>query len=789
VNRPCRRASRAGTPLPSIAVVAVWLLMPAAADAAGEEHPGLAIFREHCQDCHGEGGGGSDTKPEPLVGDRSLSQLAGYIEQAMPEGSPEAVTGEAARQVADYIHGAFYSALARDRNRPAREQLSRLTVRQHRESLADLVGSFGGHPPGIDPARGLRGEYFSDRNFDRKRLIFERTDRRVDFDFGIEGPDPEQFRPNRFAIRWLGSIVPLETGEYEFIVRSPQSVKLAVNTAWNEPPLIDATVSSGDSHEHRGRLFLLGGRAYPIRLEFSKANQGVDNKDHEPSRPAFVKLVWKPPHGVEEVIPPHCLIPRDAPPSFVAATPFPPDDRSIGYERGTSVSQAWLEAASAAAIETADYVVDHADRLAGVSRDAGDRREKLEAFAGRFAERAFRRPLSKILRGLIVERPFAEAPDLDSAVKRSVFLATTSPRFLYRGLASAAAQAGEPKADSYDVAERLSFGLWDSLPDRQLLEAAAKGQLSTPQQVAAQVRRMLSDRRSRAKLRDFLMHWLRVDDSPQLVKDSSRFSAFSPAVAAGLRTSLQLWLDEVLCGEHPDFRRLFTDKQVYLDGRLAALYGAPLHADAEFRPLCIDDGRRAGLVTHPYMLSVLAYADSSSPIHRGVFLARSLFGNVLRPPKDAVSPLAAELHPDLTTRQRVALQTKAVACQTCHTMINPLGFALEQFDAIGRFRTTERIGGVERPVDASGSYLPRTGERIEFDGGRELGLAVAASRDAREAFITDLFHAVVKQPVRAWGPHTLETLDESFVAHGHDIRRLLVDIMLIAWQPPTSQRR
>jgi hypothetical protein len=198
----------------------------------------------------------------------------------------------------------------------------------------------------------------------------------------------------------------------------------------------------------------------------------------------------------------------------------------------------------------------------------------------------------------------------------------------------------------------------------------------------------------------------------------------------------------------------------------------------------LDDGRRGGLLSHPYLMSVLSYPSSTSPIHRGVFLARGVLGNTLRPPQEAIAPLPAEQHPELTTRERVALQTSAVACQTCHTLINPLGFALEEFDELGRYRVAERGAGGARPIDASGSYQPRTGPPATFRGGRELAAYVAGSHDAHEAFVQAAFHALVKQPVRAWGGDTLERLTASFAASGFDIPRLLVDIMVVAAMPP-----
>jgi hypothetical protein len=554
-----------------------------------------------------------------------------------------------------------------------------------------------------------------------------------------------------------------------------------LNTAWYEPPLIDAYVKSGDETEHRGTLFLLGGRAYPLRLEFSKANQGVDNTKHELPAHASVELLWKPPHGVLETVPERCLIPHESQPVFVLDAPFPPDDKSIGYERGTSVSKDWFQAATAAASETAGYVLDHVEHLAHVKRDAPDRAAKLQSFAATFAERAFRRPLSPEIRTLVIDRAFADAPDLDAGLKRSLLLVLGSPRFLFREPAGG-------MADPFATAARLSFGLWDSIPDEPLWQAAARQQLATPEQIRSQAERMTGDRRTQAKLRDFLLGWLRVDHGPELAKDKSLYAGFSPEVAADLRSSLLLSLDDVLgasgAPSNTDFRRLFTDDTVYLNGRLAPLYGASLPPDAPFTRIRLDDGRRGGVLSHPYMMSVLSYTAATSPIHRGVFLARSVLGNVLRPPEEAVAPLAPEQHPDLTTRERVALQTSAVACQTCHTMINPLGFALEEFDAIGRHRAAEKHGATEKPVDASGSYLPREGSEATFKGARELAAYVASSRDAQEAFVQSLFHALVKQPMRAWGPDTLENLRTSFETGGFDIRRLLVDIISMAATPP-----
>ena len=795
----------------------VWMAATPLA-AQDSDHPGRAVYREHCFRCHGDSGSGTPNLPEPLVGDRSVNQLAAYIDETMPEDDPSKVTGHAARQVAEYIHSAFYSPVARDRSRPARVELSRLTVRQYQNTATDLIASFRPPGPGIDDRRGLRAEYFRSRDFNRQTgLVYEQIDPQVNFDFGVEGPDPERFEPNRFAILWTGSIVPPETGVYEIVLRTDHSARLALNTAPYEPPLIDAYVKSGDDTEYRANVLLLGSRSYPLRLEFSKANQGVNSTKHEHLSHASMQLLWKPPHGALEPVPSRCLIPHDSAEVFVLSTPFPPDDRSIGYERGTSVSKEWFAAATAATVEIADYAIEHIEHLAHTTRDSPDRDTKLRQFAATFAERAFRRPLTPELQTLVVDRPFANAPDLDTALKRSMLLVLGSPRFLYTEAAvppaagtetavppAAGTETAAPPAagtettvppaaatkvvDSYATAARLSFGLWDSIPDQPLLSAAARNQLITAEQVRQQAERMVNDRRTRAKVRDFLFAWLRVDHGPDIVKDKTRYSEFSPEIAADMRTSLELFLDDVVWGSAPghaaDFRRLFTDDEVYVNGRLAPLYGTTMPIDSPFRRVRLDGGRRAGVLSHPYMASVLSHAATTSPIHRGVFLARSVMGNVLKPPQESVAPLVPEQHPDLTTRERVALQTSAVACQTCHTMINPLGFALEDFDPVGRYRQTETNGAIEKPIDALGSYLPREGPEATFRGTRELAAYIATSRDAQEAFVQNLFHALVKQPARAWGPDTLETLRQQFAANNCDIRRQLVDIMTVAALPP-----
>ena len=229
------------------------------------------------------------------------------------------------------------------RNHPPRVELARLTVRQYRQAAADLVGGFLGAGK-WDGERGLRGEYFNDKHFRGDKRVLERRDAKVEFDFGQASPLADKIDPKEYCIRWQDAVLAPDTGEYEFTIKTDNGARLWVNDM--RQPLVDAWVKSGDETEHRQSMMLLGGRVYPLRLEFFKSKDGKQEK-------GSIALVWKPPHRAAEPIPERNLSPNWFPETFVTTTPFPPDDRSTGYERGTSISKAWEQATTDAAIETA----------------------------------------------------------------------------------------------------------------------------------------------------------------------------------------------------------------------------------------------------------------------------------------------------------------------------------------------------------------------------------------------------------------------------------------------------
>ena len=462
-----------------------------------------------------------------------------YISKQMPDDKPGECTGERAEKVADYIFRAFYSTEAQLRRNPPRVELSRLTIGQYRATIADLIGDFNGVSP-RDDRHGIKVEYFDDgRGFNNAKRLIERIESGIQVNF--EGKPPsEKILAQEYAIRWSGAVIAPETGDYDFILETTNGARLWVNDRDNA--LIDVWVRSGDDPRHLASLRLLAGRAYSLRLEVAK-----EKKETKLS----VSLKWKPPHQVEQLVPELMLSPGGGSQWLVLQTPFPPDDNILGYERGASVSKAWDDATTQAAFEVAGYVTSRLQRFCGVNPDGGEQGDALKkavSFARRFTERAFRRPLSDELAAFYVDQHLGGDVPLPAGLRKVILLVLKSPRFLYNGLES------DP-ADPYVAASRMSYALWDSLPDAKLLEAAKGGKLKDRDGIAHEVERMIGDPRTQSKVRSFYHRWLKVDELRGLAKEANRFPGFDDALVSDLRMSLDLFLDAVTWSQSSDYRR------------------------------------------------------------------------------------------------------------------------------------------------------------------------------------------------------------------------------------------
>lgn len=753
--------------------LAAWTLAILPPSAHAFFNKGAAIYREQCASCHGPRGEGVAGKyDETLYGERSIESLARYIERNMPEEDPSTCVGADATAVAAYIHAEFYSPEARARLSPPGIDPSRLTNRQYRESVADLIASFGKIRQAKNFA-GLSGEYYQSNGMNKKdKKILERVDRSIDFDYA-EGSPAEGITAEQFSIAWNGSILAPETGNYDFRVTTPNGARLYVNSdllsgdsnrrddsaARRQTPAIDLWVSAGGQvRQEIATLPLIGGRSYPIRLDFFKF------KD----KTASIKLEWRPPHGVWSVVGADYLSPEASSSLHVIRASFPPDDSSQGYERGTSISKAWHEATTRGALEAALHISGRLGSIAGAPQEDPARLEKLKTFCATFAERAFRRPLTPELRRACVDAAFEGEPNHETAVKRSILLILKSPLFLYP-------EIGEMD-DAHRAASRLALTLWDSIPDQELLEAARSGALASREMVARQAERMMKDPRAKAKLKEFFHVWLPIEEGDDVSKDTQAHPGFDAAIMADLRTSLERFVEEVVWSEASNYRELLLANQVYMNRRLADFYGVEFPDTDGFVPVSFKPSERSGVLTHPYLLTALSYYKSTSPIHRGVFLTRNVLGRFLKPPPMAIEFMDDRFDPSLTMREKVAELTKSQTCMACHSTINPLGFSLENFDAVGRLRDEDN----KKPVQTEADYVTPDGETIRLRGARDVAEHAATSPQARSAFVRQLFQHTVKQAPAAYGADTLTRLDAQFARSGHHIRNLLVEIAVAA---------
>jgi len=547
---------------------------------------------------------------------------------------------------------------------------------------------------------------------------------------------------------------------------------------------IDNHVQSGDKSEFRKSVFLLAGRVYPIQIELYQRKR----KTEQP--PVKVSLSWVPPHGTEEVIPNRNLLAASPPATFALQTKLPPDDRSYGFDRGLNIDRTWDEATTLAAVEFATIAVDELwpDYQRQHRKDPEENRVKLRAFLTGLAEIAFRGPINDEELKFYINDQVDASEDDTLAIKRSLLTILKSPRFLYPDL-------DRDRTRSQQAANRLALVLFDSLPsDEFLRDAAKKGELDSEAQIRAMARRMVRDYRCEGKTREMLFEWLNLSHIGVIEKNSEAFPEFDAELVADLRASLEATLEDAVLSPDGDYRKLFQSQPFYSTKKLADFYGdawsvTESQADADYLGLQpVQQLKKVpatapydnGVLTHPYLMSGLAYTDTTSPIHRGVFLIRYMLGRTLQPPQAAFTPLSPSLHPDLTTRERVSLQTSADSCQVCHVKINHLGFALESFDAVGRFREKER----NKLIDSTGHYTDRTGKDIDFSGASELAEYLATSDDAHQAFVSRAFQHFVKQPVAAYGPKTLGVLSDKFKAADYNLQELLVEIAVVAAQPP-----
>jgi hypothetical protein len=375
--------------------------------------------------------------------------------------------------------------------------------------------------------------------------------------------------------------------------------------------------------------------------------------------------------------------------------------------------------------------VCHPDE-AGSSDDARTRGEESCArqILSTLARRAYRRPVTdKDVRTLLAFYESGRRDGFEAGIRAALERVLVDPEFLFRIEREPAGRHGNGayRLSDLELASRLSFFLWSSIPDDELLAVAERGQLKDRTVLDQQIRRLLLDPRSSALVTNFAAQWLYLRNLRAAAPDGAQFPEFDDNLRdAFLRET------ELLLGDHIRDDRsvvdLLTANYTFLNERLARHYRIPNVYGSHFRRVPLDDPSRTGILGHGSVLTVTSYANRTSPVLRGKWLLENILGAPPPPPPPDVPgfPEQNEGDPPRSVRARMEAHRKNAVCASCHSRIDPLGFALENFDAIGKWREVDDDG---TPIDASGA-LP---DGTAFQGAAGLR-AVLLNR--REEFVS-----------------------------------------------------
>jgi hypothetical protein len=457
------------------------------------------------------------------------------------------------------------------------------------------------------------------------------------------------------------------------------------------------------------------------------------------------------------------------------AQSFPPENTMLGFGNNADAHRASLllaEEQLAAAEGIATRAVGRGlDSL--LPCEAGDRSEGCASrFITEFGKRAYRRPLTDEESQPLAElfRAASAAWGFDKGIELVIQTFLQSPQLLYRTESLADSNAGRVGdgavlLDSYQVASRLSYFLWNTMPDPELFALADAGQLTDAESVRAQAERMLDDERARQTVADFHEQWLGMAQFAGLTRVVPGTDVTN-GLNASWAGSLAQFVQNVFWDEGGNVSSLLSSPTVFVDAPLAALYGV--------EPGSYQDEHRAGILTQPGLMSLLAHAEQSAPVQRGKFVREQLLCHQLPPPPPDVDTTPPDPDVNATTRERFRQHSADARCASCHRLLDNVGFGFEAFDHLGRFRSEEN--GI--PIDATGLVVDTGDPALEgaFDGAVELTGRLASSPQVEACLATQWFRYTMGRAEQQADGCSLEQVKAQFANTGGDFRQLLVSL-------------
>jgi hypothetical protein len=456
------------------------------------------------------------------------------------------------------------------------------------------------------------------------------------------------------------------------------------------------------------------------------------------------------------------------------AQAFPPENEVDGYRTYAAANKAnpllvesYLTVAEAVAARAVG------SRLAELApcEDEADATACVGQLLDTFGARAFRRPLTDEEKQPLVELfQSGSAKGYARGVELVVQAILQSPQFLYRvdSLRAPTPETGAIALGGYELAGRLAFTLWGSVPDQALLDAAKDGQLLTAADVEREARRLLQDSRAHQIVRDFGEQWLGLSRLNGLARDGTDLDV--NVLNDSLRESLDQYLDATYFADKGSFEQLFTSQQVFLNDALAPLYGGSATGSA-FEGQALPDPR-SGLLTQPALLTLLSHSDQTAPVIRGVFVRERFLCLTVPPPPADLNAVPPDPDPNATTRERFRQHTEQAACSGCHQLIDGVGFGFERYDQLGRYRDTEN--GL--PVDDSGQIIATGEAGLEgsYKGLLELAERLSKSDMARNCLATNWYRYSYGRQEQAADSCSIAQVQTRFANSGGDLKELLV---------------
>lgn len=389
----------------------------------------------------------------------------------------------------------------------------------------------------------------------------------------------------------------------------------------------------------------------------------------------------------------------------------------------------------------------------------------LESFLDRYGTALYRRPLRDEERAAYLA--LATGRSEADFVRLAITAMLQSPHFLYR------IELGEPTGDpavvkltGYEIATRLSFFLWKSAPDEELMAAAAAGDLATAEGVEAQARRMLGDPRADYTIVRFHTDWLGITEIEHHTVNETRFPDFA-AISDDMLAETEEFALHVFRDADASLSTLLTAPYSFASPELAAHYGLDAPATTGISRIELDGTERAGILTQASFLTVHAHDPTTAGVHRGKAIRERFLCQTLPNPPPIDTLIAPD--PSLSTRQQLEQKTSPETCTSCHRLMNPLGFTFEHYDAIGAFRTMDGT----HAIDASGAAHDSDIEG-PIDGAIDLANRLAASEQVHQCVARQWLRAALGRPDLPLDEQSLDAAYARYDGSGRDLRELVV---------------